>query len=174
MRYLFLLFFLIITPLVGSGTIEYLHPSPGSSLLPKETVIITRFKNISHDQISNRSSFIQVTGEKSGIMTGNIMMSSDKNTHIFYADRDYTPGEVVTVKISPSSDDKILLEKTFQFEISQTQRTPRKNREYKESQKKRQITSDNVSLQKPTAAPRVISGVSVPSDFPELDIHERT
>jgi hypothetical protein len=171
MRLCFLFIFPLIAPLAGIEAIEYLHPSPGSILIPKETVIITRFKDILPDQISNKSSFIQVTGDKSGQVSGSIVMSSDKRTLIFYADRDYMPGEVVTVKILPNSEGKILLEKTYQFEISQTQRTPRKKREYIESQKTIQITSDNVSLQKPTAAPRVINGVSVPSDFPELDIH---
>jgi hypothetical protein len=156
------------TPLVGSEAIEYLHPLPGSSHLPKETVIITRFKDISPDQISNRSSCMQVKGEKSGIMTGNNRLSSDNKTLIFYADRDYMPGEIVKVKISPKSGDQLLLEKSYQFEISPTQRVPRRYREYKDSQKSRQITSDDVVLQKPTAAPRVINGVSVPSDFPEF------
>jgi hypothetical protein len=158
----------MITPLTGSEAIEYLHPLPGSSYLPKETVIITRFKNILPDQISNRSSFIEVTGNKSGLVSGNIMLSSDNKTLIFYADRDYAPGELVTVKITPRSGEQLILNKTYQFEISPSQPLPRRHREYKEKQQSRQITSDDVTLQKPTAAPRVINGVSVPSDFPEF------
>jgi hypothetical protein len=152
----------------GADTIDYIHPLPGSSLLPKETVIITRFKDILPDQISNRSSFIEVIGEISGRVSGNIMLSSDKKTLIFYADRDYSPGEVITVKIRPRSGGQQILDKTYQFEISPAQGVPRRHREYKENQTTRQISSDNLTLQKPMSIPRVINGVSVPSDFPEF------
>jgi hypothetical protein len=157
-----------VTPLSASEVLEYLHPLPGSSLLPKETVIITRFKDILPDGISNRSSFIEVTGKTSGRVSGNIMLSSDNKTMIFYADREYTPGEVVSVKITPKSGNQVLLEKTFQFEIAPSQGMPRRHREYNEHQNTREITSDNVTLKKPTGAPRIINGVSVPSDFPEF------
>jgi hypothetical protein len=151
--------------------IEYLFPIPGSNYLPRETVIILRFKSINPSQIKNLDRCIEVFGEKSGRLNGGIIVSSDKRTLIFEPDLLFSAGETVSLRIHPriTGYRKNDLDTTVQFTVS------RNTHVGTDSQKlMKGIGSGPAVPPSPMRTsdgdPAVINGVSIPSDFPRIDI----
>ncbi|NQT27385.1 hypothetical protein HQ585_18675, partial [candidate division KSB1 bacterium] len=66
--------------------IQYLFPKPGSSLLPAGTEVLIRFQEVNPNQIANLHNFIEVVGEKSGSVSGEITILKDQKTIHFLPD----------------------------------------------------------------------------------------
>jgi hypothetical protein len=178
----FLIFYALFLPrtamVVWPAPIQYLFPLPGSDSLPVKTPVICRFETLTPEQVGNPGSFIQVTGEQSGRMRGEIVLSTDRKTWIFKPLTPFFPGERVHVAIQPAvhvEDSSLYTINTYFYVILQSEHATRlpKSSAYDGSEFRfnypKQPGSDIHQI-------RMIQGVAVPSDFPEIDIavHEQT
>ncbi|NQT24798.1 aryl-sulfate sulfotransferase [candidate division KSB1 bacterium] len=145
--------------------IQYLFPKPGTDNHPKETVIIVRFNGLNPDRITNLNSFIDVSGNESGTSSGQAVISSDEKTIIFKPDNPFHAGERVSVRIAPVEigQNQSCLDSVFHFSVGHEMEPS-------------MILDDQMEI-KPTQViasqmkdPVVINGVSIPSDFPWVDI----
>jgi hypothetical protein len=77
---------------------QYISPKPGSMMVSNETNIILK-----HSEIINRetlsSDLINVRGEKSGIHSGELILSDDNRTIVFNLDKPFTGDEEVNVDL---------------------------------------------------------------------------
>ena len=80
--------------------IQYLFPGNNATWIVREFPVILRFQNVNPDRISNRDTFMDVRSERSGLVTGRTIISSDRKTHIFKPNCPYVPGEKGTVFVS--------------------------------------------------------------------------
>lgn len=79
---------------------QFISPTPGSDFNTRESRIIIREGSFMDPSCVNNSEAIQVTGSKSGKISGVIVLSSDKQTMIFKPSNKFEPDETVTVHIS--------------------------------------------------------------------------
>jgi hypothetical protein len=120
------LFTLLALPIVllAQETVryQYLSPVPGSKYVSPNSTIFVRFSRISPFDLTNLSVFIEVTGEKSGRLSGQTIIASDKRTIIFKPESGFSPGEKVRVTLTPRLPAS-LQEKTkpysYQFSVSE-------------------------------------------------------
>ena len=80
---------------------QYLFPGPGAKYLHPGSTIILRFQGVSPDELSNIETLIKVFGVQSGIHSGKASVASDGRTLIFKPETDFLPGETVEVRIDP-------------------------------------------------------------------------
>ena len=153
-----------------SPDIQYLYPKDRATWIVKESPIIIRIKDIWPEQIQNFDSFIQVSGERSGAVPGKTVISTDERTIIFYPERPFQPGENVSVLIIPSIETgSFCLDTTISFTVSSAQSSIQKPME--QSEPDVLIREDPPKAYIPNEDGVVIlNGVSVPSDFPYVDI----
>ncbi len=155
----------------SSEKIQYLFPKDKSDWVVKESPIIVRFEKIRPDQISNLETFIHIRGDQSGTVLGKTVVSDDEKTLIFKPDQPYQLGEKITVNLTPHllGQSEPFLDSTITFTIAPM--------ESNVSLKKRQ--SDSIVLSNQSSGKKytpnadgvvVLNGVSVPSDFPYIDI----
>jgi hypothetical protein len=152
--------------------IQYLFPIPNSDYHTKETVLVLRFENTSPKELTNFHTFITVTGERSGSVSGTTIECLDKKTINFKSNRSFLPGEMVTVHMNPKKMgySRAFLDTVFQFKISddvsiQQPVTPL----YHITQSN--ISNPNASLGKSDGLDPIIrNGISIPSDFPWVNI----
>lgn len=150
--------FILATPLLsitGMPDIDYLHPLPESKYVSPSTTIIV-LPHESQKPFHTKNFQFRVTGNESGLYSGETILSSDERTFIFKPRSRFTPGEKVTVTLKSKlmSDDF-----TFTFTVS--------------SSSLNEISDSNlpdISLAKHydrtrQTKVRVINGVSVPSDL---------
>lgn len=80
----------------------YLSPLPRSEYSsPQTRYVLVRLKDTAPAQITNFSTFIQVTGVQSGPHPGQTAVAGDGRTIRFMMNSDFTPDESVTVSINP-------------------------------------------------------------------------
>jgi arylsulfotransferase ASST/concanavalin A-like lectin/glucanase superfamily protein/carbohydrate binding protein with CBM4/9 domain/dockerin type I repeat protein len=80
----------------------YLSPLPAAEYTsPQTRFVLVRFQNISPTAITNLSTFIQVTGGSSGPHAGQTKIAGDGRTISFQMSTDFTPNELVTVSLAP-------------------------------------------------------------------------
>ncbi|MBN2000906.1 aryl-sulfate sulfotransferase [candidate division KSB1 bacterium] len=170
---IFSLFFLTVS-VVFAGPVpvklEYIFPKHKDTWIVKESPVILRFNNIVPEEISNLDTFIRITGEKSGRVSGKTIISSDGKTLIFKPDFPFVAEENVTVQIKPcmAGQTAARLDTTFTFTVAPhldfqrpvEPRPPLKTWR-KSTAQRYQANQDGVV---------VLNGVSVPSDFPYIDI----
>ncbi|MBN2590715.1 MAG: aryl-sulfate sulfotransferase [Sedimentisphaerales bacterium] len=151
----------------------YLSPVPGAEYESAGTnFFLIRFVQISPYDIQNLSSFITVRGGKSGLHSGTAKIASDKETVIFTVNSTFSSNELVTVTLNPmhNSSKGTVSSYEYQFMTSGAMATS----SMFDSQEDNSI-SLNTSTQGylPLAAsfPTVMAnGVSVPSNFPHINI----
>ena len=81
---------------------SYLSPLPAAEYCsPQTRFILVRFQNINPSAITNLSTFIQVTGPQSGAHSGQTKIASDGRTVIFQMNSDFIANEWPTVSLSP-------------------------------------------------------------------------
>jgi hypothetical protein len=81
---------------------SYLSPLPGAEYTsPQTRYVLVRFQNISPAAITNLAQFIQVTGTVSGSHSGQTRIASDGRTVMFQMSTDFVPNEWVTVSLAP-------------------------------------------------------------------------
>ncbi|CEM12193.1 unnamed protein product [Vitrella brassicaformis CCMP3155] len=83
----------------GDGQYEYLHPRPNALYVSEVTSIAVR----EGDEVisGNLDSLFNVTGDKTGRVTGRAVLGRDNKTLVFHADQPFAPGEKVSVKFGP-------------------------------------------------------------------------
>jgi hypothetical protein len=80
----------------------YLSPLPAAEYTsPQTRFVLVRFQNVAPNALTNLSSFIQVTGKLSGPHAGLTKIAGDGRTVIFQMSSDFTPNEMVTVSLAP-------------------------------------------------------------------------
>lgn len=154
-----------------SGKIQYLYPKNKTNWVVKESPIIIRFEAIRPNQIANYEAFIQVAGAQSGTIYGKTIVSDDDKTLIFKPNQPYQPGETVTINLRPIliGHSEPFLDSTITFTIAPMQ----SNTHIKKRQSEPISFSTQSSERKYTPNADgvvVLNGVSVPSDFPYIDI----
>ncbi|TFH01257.1 MAG: hypothetical protein E4H13_05415, partial [Calditrichales bacterium] len=147
---------------------QYVFPPPDGQYISPSATIIVRFSHISPADLVNLPEMINVTGAKNGPYAGKTQIASDKRTIIFDPDRNFEPGDTINVLIQPN------LPRTFGESV--------KPLAYKftviaiETPKTIFHDDENIdfSLYKTAIASgqaRIMSnGVSVPGDFPQVNI----
>src|SRR5882672_10682907 len=81
---------------------SYLSPIPGAEYSSSQTrFVLVRFRDVAPSAVTNLSQFIQVTGARSGAHTGQTKIASDNRTILFQMSSDFTPNEMVTVRLAP-------------------------------------------------------------------------
>lgn len=115
-------FVILLNPTIRAGQNPdylFLSPVPNSTLIPRETTITIRAKDmINKSTISN--SVIRVTGSKSGYHSGSLIQSDDKEVAVFKPDVIFTFGEKVTVSVFEglkTQSNAVLSPITFSFTI---------------------------------------------------------
>ncbi|MBN1998632.1 aryl-sulfate sulfotransferase [candidate division KSB1 bacterium] len=139
---------------------EYLYPRPDAEQVSPHATIILRFNDLLPGDFPSVQEIVRVYGENGSELAGSVKVASDKKTILFRPDFPYTPGERIQVKIAPNSD--LISSMDYSFRIAPDER--------------RVKISDSAqpSLKKPVATmgePQIMpNGVSVPSDFPYVDV----
>jgi hypothetical protein len=173
----FTVFVLLISRALIAGNhrkdYQYLSPLPNARYVSPSATIIVRFQGYSPFDLVDLSSCIQAEGKQSGYHAGQITIAADKKTVIFKPAIDFLPGETVSVTITPefSSTTPANIEPLhYQFEVSQNEIRPQTQGMHELVQKS--SLSGTQPLQQPTVGQAMImdNGVSVPSDFPYVNI----
>jgi len=172
-RFLFMIGFLcLLSNIALQAEIQYLHPIPGSENHPKETVLIIRFNDTKPEDITNLHTFISVSGDKSGDYDGRIIRCNDGKT-INYQTSDYfKAGEKITVRLTPQTTGfaQAVLDTSFSFTIKDQQYAPTPTQFLKYSDDPFISVNANTQKQNATFDPIIRNGISIPSDFPWVDI----
>jgi hypothetical protein len=174
---------------------QYLSPVPGAEyVLPQTRFFLVRFEAVSPNDITNLSTFIQVTGAASGTHTGQTWIATDDRTVIFEVLSDFSSDELVTVTLTPTVDPcvpAVVEQYQYQFMVSGPMPPPASTLLQATSSgstaldegMNRQATTDTKYETMPTAdmkAEETVSaavldeamimsnGVSVPSDFSQV------
>ncbi len=158
----------------------YLSPLPAAEYTsPQTRFVLVRFQNVPPSAVTNLSTFIQVTGAQSGAHAGQTKVASDGRTVIFTMTTDFIPDEMVTVSlapgVSPSSGGPI---SPYQYQFVISGHLPASSQAPMAA-----TTPGNQVFQLDSPPPRPLSliakkgvagimpnGVSVPSDFPWINI----
>ena len=151
-----------ITSEKASSGILYLHPKPGSDLHRPETTVIVWLTDSLKDKLSSLNAFITVKNG-SNIVQGNTIYSTDSSRVIFKPKSNLLRGSSYQVTIQMSQ----LGEKdsSFVFSVAQS---------YSNSypvQEKSSLT-ENAVLAINAPEPRIINGVAVPQNFPNVQIEQ--
>ena len=79
---------------------QYISPIPGSAMnLPEASIIIREGDLINESSLFEKNLF-EVIGSKTGKHMGDVILSSDKRTLIYYPSNNFAPGEEVFVSFS--------------------------------------------------------------------------
>jgi len=148
--------------------IQYLYPGPGASFVHPASTIIIRFKDISPKDITRLESLIVVRGDESGMHAGETYIASDAKTVIFKPEKAFHAGERVRVGIDsdiygfPVNEvDPLNYEFTVLKDALSMNPSPPRGDPAIPGQKKSKGISQAMIMP---------NGVSVPSDFPHVNI----
>jgi hypothetical protein len=175
----------------------YLSPVPGAEYVsPQTKFFLVRFEAVSLNGITNLPTFIDVTGQDSGTHPGQTKIASDDRTVIFEVSSGFSNDELVTVTLTPTVDPCVpAVVEPYQYQFMVTgpmpppastllQATSSTSTALEESMN-RQTTADTEWEALPTAdmaaeggisatavdGPMIMpNGVSVPSNFPHINI----
>ncbi|MHC4085609.1 MAG: aryl-sulfate sulfotransferase [Planctomycetota bacterium] len=172
----------------------YLSPVPRAEYVRPETrFFLVRFEAVSPNDITNLSTFIGVTGAASGAHTGQTWIATDDRTVIFEVSSGFSSDELVTVTLTPTVDPcavGVVEPYQYQFMVSGPMPYPPPPPMSSISAAREQVvnmhtvpdtepeamhTADMkaeeavsaVALEGPNVMP---NGVSVPSDFPHVNV----
>jgi len=149
---------------------QYLYPKPDSEYVSSGTTLIIRFEALSPECVQNMASFIYISGEQSGIHPGKTKIASDQKTIIFTPDSPFIPEEMVTVSLQPviNSSHKIVIKPfTYQFRVIEFISPGTVEEEMDDTALGSSIPSTRPLSTRAMVMP---NGVSVPSDFPHVEI----
>jgi len=175
----------------------YLSPLPRAEYVsPQTKFFLVRFETVSPNDITNLSTFIEVAGENSGIHAGQSRVASDDRTVIFEVSSTFSKDELVTVTLTPTVDPLVpgfVEPYQYQFMVSGPMPPPPGTllqatsggstvlQEVRGSQampdtKREALPTANMEAKEgisaaPLDGPMIMpNGVSVPSNFPLIDI----
>jgi hypothetical protein len=177
----------------------YLSPVPRAEYVSSQTrYFLVRFETISPHDITNLTTFITVTGQSSGLHPGQTKIATDNRTVIFQASSTFTSNELVTVTLAPTVDPcapGTVEPYQYQFMIAGRMPSPLsapaselptlpssespageqvKNTQVVPQTEYGEIPAANMTVTAENAVPGeagiMPNGVSVPSDFPHINI----
>jgi hypothetical protein len=176
----------------------YLSPVPGAEYVsPQTRFFLVRFEAVSPNDITNLPTFIDVTGAASGSHPGQIKVASDDRTVIFEVSSDFSSNEFVTVTLTPAVDPcvpAVVEPYQYQFMVSGpmpsagalpqvpsngsaageqvvvTQAMPETEWEVPSTADEAMKAEDEVSVTALDESVIMPNGVSVPSNFPLINI----
>jgi outer membrane protein assembly factor BamB len=136
--------------------ILYLYPRPGALHANPNTTLIIRFK-----KVPSVCPEFQVTGSKSGTVSGRIHSTQEPNTFNFVGDKPFREEESITVTVG-------LDRQQYQYTWKTCRTAPRlpefEHEDYS-------LAKSSPSSVKVMGEPAILAnGVSVPSDFPYIDV----
>jgi len=167
----------------------YLSPVPGAEYTaPQTRFVLVRFATVTPADVTNlTTTFITVQGASSGSHTGQVSVATDGRTVIYRMTNDFTSKEVVTVSLNPQlrpGATGTLAPYQYQFAIAgpmpgslsvyttkpvEIQGDAQTNDEPQKTE-----TDGDEHVSQLSAAPGragiMPNGVSVPSDFPHIEI----
>jgi len=146
---------------------QYVFPRPGAKYVHPNSTIILRVKNISPKDLTNFNTCIKVSGEESGTHSGNTIIASDKRTIIFTPEKSYKIGEKVYVTIEPRlTEFTSITIQPLNYEFTVLEQEVIKGSIVDEKSGNLTALKNAVIVE-----PQIMSnGVSVPSDFPHVNI----
>ncbi|MEJ2196928.1 MAG: hypothetical protein P8X73_19010, partial [Ignavibacteriaceae bacterium] len=100
---------------------EYISPVPGSGMNMPETNVIIRFGPAFSSNDVYSPNLVEVRGDKSGLHSGDLILSEKNKTLLFNPDVPFQKGEVVSVKFLRSTkteDGKLIPALSFYFKIT--------------------------------------------------------
>ena len=171
--FIFLIIFLSVhtAKAFQHSDIHYLFPLPNTDYHSKYSQIIIRFHSIWPYQVENLDGFIKIQGAESGVVSGETIISTDNKTIVFKPSMPFIPGEKVEVRLTPiiAGAERPLLEFTYHFFIS-----PHSEIFHPVTDENYLVEKSELNLQrnlsKKSVYPLVKNGVSIPTDFPLVDI----
>ncbi len=171
------IFILLLTGITMSGQItgkgyQYLSPVPDARYVSPSSILIMRFEGAKPADLTNLQQMIQLTGSESGRLSGETAVASDGRTIIFNPYAAFHPGEMVDVGLVPAFRRNVpVYPIRYSFTVSSGSAAPTANSlDYPEFL----TPADSAGpLKKPyIGEPRILSnGISVPGDFPVIDIN---
>ena len=152
----------------------YLSPVPDAEYESSQTkYLLVRLVQVSPYDINNLSTFITVTGYASGIHTGTTKIASDEKTIIFEMANNFAGYEPVTVSLNPIVDPNKGSIEPYEYQFM-TSGAMTLSSNIDSSENAVSSTSGSISQAYTllaTNGPRIMpNGVSVPSNFPQIDI----
>lgn len=174
----FLLLILLVavfsTPIsaqINTHTIHYLSPIPGAVRVSRETNIIVRY--VEYPTVGTDD--FQVKGSISGVHAGRVILSDDNRTVIFKIDRDFEPGETVTVQVAgyfADNDGDNNGQVSYTFEILRAAaKVPQEKFSLADDIDKNQSFGNfSPDMTAVSGGVTTINGVSLPSDFPMPEV----
>lgn len=154
-----LLFIILLTTAAFSAEISYLHPLPNSHYHSTATTVIVRFFDTNGPVLPEDVEFTLV-GKKQKKISGRNILSSDGETIIYKPSTQFTPGDTINLMINVP---KLTLQQNSTFYISPNSSGLQAAEGLHEESKELTTVSNGV---------RVVNGVSLPSDFPEINIEQ--
>jgi len=163
---------------------QYLSPIPDAEYVsPQTRFVLVRFETISPYNLMNLSTFIQVTGNESGSHPGQTKIATDERTVVFDVSSSFSKNETVTVTLTPMTnrrDREVVEPFQYRFYISRSadslsaQTAPEASVQilsYVSSQANAATFTEDAASTAVATGPMVMqNGVSVPSDFPHVDV----
>ena len=165
----------------GNSTYEYhqkgylyLSPVPNAEYESSQTkYVLVRLVEKSPYDINNLSSFIIVTGQKSGYHSGTTKIASDKKTIIFEVASTFSNNELVTVILNPTLDPNngTIEPYEYQFMTSGPMTISTSRSSLEDTFSLNSVSAAQVNALQATSGPWIMpNGVSVPSNFPQINI----
>ena len=156
--------------------IIYLSPLPCADNVMPGSDIILGIRNKVNKESLNSGDLIRVTGSKSGLHSGKVILSADNRTVIYRPDLPFALGEKVTVGLNrgiESLNGKIIQDTVFAFTIRKSGYIPISKEillsSLEENIAGRKISSSNKGAE---MIGKINSIKDLPDDFPELTVNE--
>lgn len=147
---------------------QYLYPHPNSTHVSVKSKILIRLQNQQPQNILNLENFITLTGNKKKGYSGTTSIASDGRTILFRPDEFFIPGEKIRVELAPRFSTGQLYYQ-YVFYVSDS--------EFgcpvifpDEANHDHPLKSNSLAKSTQGQARVLSNGVSIPSDFPEIDI----
>jgi hypothetical protein len=154
---------------------HYLSPKSGTKYAPASATILIRFTHIMPGDLINLNTFIEVKGDINGPYSGNTLISTDNKTIIFKPSTEFISGETVSVSLSPklfTANNKTILPLNYQFTISKNAVNSLKHVTDRDENKSGIFKTAFSELSTVGQAMIMANGVSVPSDFPNIEVNQ--
>jgi hypothetical protein len=158
MKYFVVIFFSLMLAGRMWAEIVYLHPLPFSAYHSTATTVIVRFENSSALTDPNDVQFT-LKGRIQKSIQGKNILSSDGETFIFKPSKLLAPGDTISLTIKVP---KLNIDYSSYFFVST--KTNGLQAAYEETQE-----NDVTSVSNPV---RLVNGVSLPKDFPEINVRQ--
>ncbi|MBN1481030.1 carbohydrate-binding protein [candidate division KSB1 bacterium] len=150
---------------------QYLYPLPNARHIPEEANLMIRFNNISPYDIKDVHRSISVTGETGKRYEGTCKIASDQKTIIFSPNSHFKPGEIVRVSLAPElirGKQGLVEPISYQFIVTASV-APELPEE--ETADDRWLDKNGANIKPVQSQARIMpNGVSVPSNFPHINI----